>query len=223
MDASRQSKPAPGSSRTSAAMRTRVPEDFRIVHSPEEVQQRLALGYWEGDLFEGASNRSCVGTLIGRKTRFVLPCKMNGCTAEAALEGFSRRLKKPLLAMHTSLNDDRGTELPCHAELMGRLNIDVWLADPHAPWQRGSNEDTNELLRQFLTKGIYLSNASQAHLNHVAPLMNTRPRQTLGWKTPADVMDKKIGEFRSRVALASRRLRIDTCTTWTTHNQPSHI
>ncbi|WP_073525671.1 IS30 family transposase [Pseudomonas fluorescens] len=154
-------------------------------------------------LIKGAFNRSCVGTLVERKTRFVILCKMDGCTAEAALEGFSRQLKKLPESMRTSLTYDRGTELTCYPELMDRLAIDVWFADPHAPWHRGSNENTNGLLRQFLPKGVDLSSASQEYLNHVAMLMNTRPRQTLGWKTPAEVMDKEIAEFRSRVALAS--------------------
>lgn len=86
---------------------------------------------------------------------------------------------------------------------LGRLDIDVCVADPHAPWQRGSNENTYELLWQFLPKGTDLWSASQDYLNHVAMLMNTRARQTLGWKSPAEVMDKEIAELRSRVALAS--------------------
>jgi IS30 family transposase len=174
------------------------------VHRPEEVQQRLVPGHWEGDLIKGAFNRSCVGTLVERKTRFVILSKMDGCIAEAALEGFSRQLKKLPESMRTNLTYDRGTELTCYPELMDRLDIDVWFADPHAPWQRGTNENTNGLLRLFLPKGIDLSSASQEHLNHVAMLMNTRPRQTLGWKTPAEVMDKEVAEFRSRVAFASR-------------------
>lgn len=203
VEALRQSKPTRGRRRTTAAKRTWVPEQLRIVHRPEEVQQRLVPGHWEGDLIKGAFNRSCVGTLVERKTRFVILCKLDGCTAEAALEGFSRQLKKLPESMRTSLTYDRGTELTCYPELMDRLDIDVCFADPHAPWQRGSNENTNGLLRQFLPKGIDLSTASQEYLNHVAMLMNTRPRQTLGWKTPAEAMNAEIADFRSRVALAS--------------------
>lgn len=203
VEALRQSKPTRGRRRTTAAKRTWVPEELRIVHRPEEVQQRLVPGHWEGDLIKGAFNRSCVGTLVGRKTRFVILCKMDGCTAEAALEGFSRQLKNFPAEMRASMTYDRGTEMTRYAELMDRLDMDVWFADPHAPWQRGSNENTNGLLRQFLPKGADLSVASQEYLNHVAWLMNTRPRQTLGWKTPADVMDVEIQAFKSRVALAS--------------------
>ncbi len=203
VEALRQSKPTRGLRRTTAAKRTWVPEQLRIVHRPEEVQQRPVPGHWEGELIKGAFNRSSLRTLVERKTRFVILCMMEGCTADAALEGFSGRLKKLPQSMRTRLTYDRGTELTCYPELIDRLDIDVWFTDPHAPWQRGSNENTNGLLRQFLPKGIDLSSASQKHLNHVAMLINTRPRQTLGWKPPAEAMDKEIAEFRSRVALAS--------------------
>ncbi|WP_434991235.1 IS30 family transposase, partial [Xanthomonas melonis] len=203
VQALRQGKPTRGLRRTTAAQRSWVPEELRIVHRPEHVEQRLVPGHWEGDLIKGASNRSCVGTLVERKTRFVVLCKMDGCTAEAALEGFTRQMKKLPTFLRQSLTYDRGTELTCHEELADRLNIDIWFADPHAPWQRGSNENTNGLLRQFLPKGVDLSQASQEYLNHVAKLMNGRPRKTLDWMTPAAALEKEILEFKSRVALDS--------------------
>lgn len=203
VDALRQSKPARGNRRTTAAKRTWVPEALRIVHRPEAVEQRLLPGHWEGDLIKGAFNRSCVGTLVERKTRFVVLCKMDGCTAEAALEGFTRQMKKLPAFLRESLTYDRGPEMTCYKALMERLNIDVWFADPHAPWQRGSNENTNGLLRQFLPKGVDLSQASQEYLNHVAKLMNGRPRKTLNWATPDEAMQKEILAFKSRVALDS--------------------
>ncbi|RBA66822.1 IS30 family transposase, partial [Xanthomonas oryzae pv. oryzae] len=137
------------------------------------------------------------------KTRFVVLCRMDGCTAADALEGFTRQMKKLPASMRTSLTYDRGTELTCYAELMQGSNIDVWFADPHARWQRGSNENTNGLLRQFLPKGADLSTVSQEYLNHIALLMNTRPRQTLGWKTPSEAMEEEIAALKSRVALES--------------------
>ncbi|MFA0925302.1 IS30 family transposase, partial [Xanthomonas fragariae] len=91
----------------------------------------------------------------------------------------------------------------CYAELMQGLNINVWFADPHAPWQRGSNENTNGLLRQFFPKGADLSTVSQEYLNHIALLMNTRPREMLGWKTPSEAMEHELATFKSRVALES--------------------
>ncbi|WP_223574030.1 IS30 family transposase [Xanthomonas citri] len=203
VEALRQHKPTRGLRRTTAAKRTWVPEQLRIVHRPEEVAQRLIPGHWEGDLIKGAFNRSCVGTLVERKTRFVVLCKMDGCTAQDALEGFTRQMKKLPHFLLGSLTYDRGTEMTCYPELMKRLNIDLWFADPHAPWQRGSNENTNGLLRQFMPKGADLSKASQEYLNNVADLMNARPRQTLGWKTPNQALEEEIAQFNSRVALAS--------------------
>jgi IS30 family transposase len=100
-----------------------------------------------------------------------------------------------------SMTYDRGSEMACHPELARRLKIDIWFCDPHAPWQRGSNENTNGLLRQFMPKGTDLSEASQTWLNDVARLMNGRPRKTLGWKTPAEAMAEEIKAFTSTVAL----------------------
>lgn len=128
----------------------------------------------------------------------------NGKTVSASeRRGFTRQMKKLPAFLRESLTYDRGSELACHAELSKRLNIDIWFADPHAPWQRGSNENTNGLLRQFMPKGLNLSEASQEELNHVAKLLNGRPRQTLGWKTPAEMTDLEIAAYAQRVALDS--------------------
>ena len=172
VDALRQSKPQRGRRRTTAAGASFVPEALRIVHRPEQIATRLLPGHWEGDFIKGAFNRSAVGTLVERKTRFVVLCKMDGCTAQAALEGFTRQMKKLPAFLRESLTYDRGSEMACHAELSERLNLDIWFADPHAPWQRGSNENTNGLLRQFLPKGTDLSQVSQTHLNDIARLLN---------------------------------------------------
>ena len=203
IEALRQEKPSRGRRRTTLSSGGFVPETLRIVHRPEAIAERKLPGHWEGDLIKGAFNRSCVGTLVERKTRFVVLCRMDGCTARDALEGFTRQMKKLPAFLRESLTYDRGSELACHAELAKRLNIDIWFADPHAPWQRGSNENTNGLLRQFMPKGLDLSNVSQEELNHVAKLLNGRPRQTLGWKTPAEMMDLEIAAHAQRVALDS--------------------
>jgi IS30 family transposase len=189
--------------RTSAAGAGFVPEELRIVNRPEEIAQRLVPGHWEGDFIKGAFNRSAVGTLVERKTRFVVLCKMQGCTAQDALEGFTRQMKKLPAFLRESLTYDRGSELACHAELSKRLNIDIWFCDPHAPWQRGSNENTNGLLRQFLPKGADLSTATQTQLNDIARLLNGRPRQTLDWDTPEEALAREIQEFQNHVALDS--------------------
>ncbi len=201
IEALRQAKPARGRRRTTLAGSPMVPETLRIIHRPEEVEARLVPGHWEGDLIKGAYNRSSVGTLVERKTRFVVLCKMEGNTAQAALDGFTRQMKRLPSIMRRSMTYDRGSEMACHPEMARRLKIDIWFCDPHAPWQRGSNENTNGLLRQFMPKGTDLSDASQTWLNDVARLMNARPRKTLGWNTPAEAMAEEIQAFRSTVAL----------------------
>jgi IS30 family transposase len=191
----RQEKPARGRRRTSLAGGGFVPEELSIKHRPEEIAQRLLPGHWEGDLIKGTFNRSAVGTLVERKTPFVFLCRMNGwngCTAHDALEGITRQMKKLPAFLRESLTYDRGTEMACHVELSKRLNIDIWFADPHAPWQRGSNENTKGLLHQFLPKGMELSTVSQTLLNDIANLLNGRPRQTLGWATPEEALAQEL-------------------------------
>lgn len=201
----RQAKPSRGRPRRSAAGRggLRIPEGSGIKHRPEEIAQRLLPGHWEGDLIKGAFNRSAVGTLVERKTRFVVLCRMDDCSADAALASFTRQMKKLPAFLRESLTYDRGSEMARHDDLAKRLNIDIWFADPYAPWQRGSNENTNGLLRQFLPKGCDLSGISQTVLNDIARLLNGRPRKTLGWKTPEQALAKEIEQFQQRVALDS--------------------
>jgi len=203
IDALRQAKPARGHRRTTLASTSMVPDSLRIINRPEEVAARLVPGHWEGDLIKGAFNRSSVGTLVERKTRFVVLCKMNGNGAEAVLDSFTRQMKRLAPALRKSMTYDRGSEMACHPELARRLKIDIWFCDPHAPWQRGSNENTNGLLRQFMPKGTDLGDASQTWLNDVAALMNNRPRKTLAWRTPAEAMADEIAAFKSTVALAT--------------------
>ena len=128
---------------------------------------------------------------------------MEGNGAAAALEGFTRQMKHLPAFLRKSLTYDRGVEMACHPELARRLKIDIWFCDPHAPWQRGSNENTNGLLRQFLPKGTDLRKFSQRDLDHIARLMNDRPRKTLGWKTPAQALAEEIAKAAASVAVGT--------------------
>lgn len=197
----RQSKPKRGRKRRTVSGTSMVRETLHIINRPEELEARLVAGHWEGELIKGAFNRASVGTLVERKTRFAILCKMDGNGAEAALESFSRQMKRLPAARRKSMTYDRGSEMACHPERARRLKIDIWFCDPHAPWQRGSNENTNGLLRQFMPKGTDLGNLGQTWLNDVAALMNNRPRKTLGWKTPTEAMADEIAAFKSTVAL----------------------
>ena len=194
IEALQQGKPRRGSRRRTLAGSAIVTERLKILHRPEEVAARLVPGHWEGDMIKGAFSPPSVGTLVERKTRFVLLSRMEGNGAAAALAGFSRQMRRLPGFLRRSLTHDRGLEMAWHPELARRLNIDIWFCDPHSPWQRGSNENTNGLLRQFLPKGADLSVYSRKDLDHIAKLMNDRPRKTLGWRTPAQAFAEEIAK-----------------------------
>jgi len=158
-----------------------------IADRPPEVASRLVPGHWEGDLLKGARNGSAVGTLVERTTRLVLLAKMNGTDAASAYQGFTKKLRPVPAPLRKTLTYDRGKEMAAHERLAQRLAIQVFFADPHSPWQRGTNENTNGLLRQYLPKSTDLSGYTQRELNAIAQRLNTRPRKCLNFATPLEV------------------------------------
>ena len=168
IDDLRQAKPARCRRRTTPKRASVVPDALRILNRPEEIEARLVPGHWEGDLIEGAFNRASVGTLALRKTRFVVLCRMCGNGAEAVPDSFTRQMKRLPAALRKSMTYDRSSEMACNPELARRLKIDIWFCDPHAPWQRGSNENTNGLLRQYFPRGTDLRVFTQADLDAIA-------------------------------------------------------
>jgi IS30 family transposase len=156
--------------------------------SSAEIGEWLVPGHWEGDTIKGKYNRSVVGTLFERSTQFTLLSKMNGTGAEAAVDGFTRVLDRVEAQMRLSITYDRGKEMDMHETLSDNTGVKVYFAGPHAPWQRGLNENTNGLIRQFLPKGEDLSVYSQQELDQYAWLLNARPRKSLGWKCPAELL-----------------------------------
>ena len=165
--------------------------DLLSIHvRPPEVQDRQLPGHWEGDLIKGANNASAIGTLVERTTRLVLLVKLphpNPATAAHVLQAFSDKLNAIAAPMRQSLTYDRGSEMAQHAQLSQRTGMKVYFCDPYSPWQRGSNENTNGLLRQYFPKGTDLSGYSQEQLDAVADELNGRPRMTLGYSTPLEV------------------------------------
>src|ERR1019366_7170594 len=137
-----------------------------------------------------------IGTLIERKSRYTILAKMKDCGSEAALHGFTRALAKVPQAMRKSLAYDQGKEMARHKDLAKALNIKVYFCDPHSPWQRPGNENTNGLVRQYLPKGIDLSIYSQKDLDAISDSLNTRPRACLGFQTPEEVFNE---EYRKAV------------------------
>jgi len=172
----------------SPARRERYPAEQNIRYRPEEVEGRQVPGHWESDLIMGANNRSAVATIVERTSRFVILTKLDAPTADAALEAMTRELSRVAPALLKTMTHDQGSEMAKHAELTARTGMKIYFADPHSPWQRGSNENTNGLLRQYLPKGTDLSAITQERLDEIADLLNTRPRQTLGWKFPVEVL-----------------------------------
>ena len=167
--------------------RGQIPNMVSIAERPAEIEDRLIPGHWEGDTIKGKYNRSAVGTLVERSTLFTLMAKMNGTGADAAVVGFSTVLERVEAQKRLSITYDRGREMAKHEQLSANTGVKVYFADPHAPWQRGINENTNGLIRQFLPKGEDLSVHSQEKLDTFAWLLNSRPRKSLGWKCPAEL------------------------------------
>jgi transposase, IS30 family len=170
-----------------ADRRGTIPNMTSIHDRPAEVDERLVPGHWEGDLIKGARNASAIGTLVERTSLFVTLAKMENASAEAAVAGFSLVLNRIDTQRRLSLTYDQGREMAHHERLSATTGIKVFFADPHSPWQRGINENTNGLLRQYFPKGTDLSHFTQPELDAVAWQINTRPRKSLGWKCPAEL------------------------------------
>jgi transposase, IS30 family len=173
--------------------RGRIADMVSLHVRPPEVEDRLVPGHWEGDLIKGKANKSCVGTLIERSSRLVLLARMEGADAQSALKGFTRALNRVPARMRKTLTYDQGKEMACHKELGAAAGISVYFADPHSPWQRGSNENINGLLRQYLPKGADLSSVSQTELDAIAWKLNTRPRKIFDFRSPVEIFAELFG------------------------------
>ena len=175
----------PGRLRTDR--RGQLTDRLSIHVRPPAVDDRALPGHGEGDFIKGAGNRSAVGVLVERSSRLVLLAKMDDATAAAALEGYTRKLNGIAEPLRQSLTYDQGKEMARHAELTARTGVKVYFCDPHSPWQRGSCENTNGLLRQYLPKGTDLSVYSQEQLDAIADRLNQRPRAIHGYFPPISV------------------------------------
>jgi IS30 family transposase len=164
-------------------------EAFKISERPAEVADRAVPGHWEGDLILGTANGSAVGTLVERSTRFVILLHLPGRhDAEAVAEAMIREMTKLPEHLRRSLTWDRGTEMAGYREIQVALDMPVYFCDPHSPWQRGTNENTNRLLRFWLEKGTDLSTHTADDLARIAATLNKRPRPTLDLRTPAEAL-----------------------------------
>ncbi len=165
--------------------RGQIKDMISISERPASVEDRAVPGHWEGDLISGPKN-SYIMTLVERHTRYVMLAKLTDKSTQTVVSALIKQAKTLPTELYKSLTWDRGKELTDHRRFSLATDIDVYFCDPRSPWQRGSNENTNGLLRQYFPKGTDLSVYSQAHLNKVARELNERPRKTLGFETPAE-------------------------------------
>ena len=167
--------------------RGQIPGAISIRERPAEVADRAVPGHWEGDLIAG-TNHTYISTLVERKSRFTILVKVESKETAKVVKALIKQIRKLPRELRKSLTWDRGMEMANHREFSVATDVDVFFCDPQSPWQRGSNENTNRLLRQYYPKGTDLSVHSQADLNRIARRLNQRPRETLGFRTPAQVL-----------------------------------
>jgi IS30 family transposase len=175
--------------------RGQIVDAVSIRERPAEAQDRAVPGHWEGDLLMGGRS-SQIATLVERSTRLVMLVKIDQKDSPSVAAALAKKIGRLPAELKRSLTWDRGTEMAAHKQFTIASDVKVYFCDPRSPWQRGSNENTNGLLRQYFPKGDDLSVHSQAHLNKVAAELNGRPRETLGWQNPAEAFNSLVASTR---------------------------
>ncbi len=181
--------------RTAGERRGRIPGMVSITERPPEVADRAVPGHWEGDLIVGKNSGSAIGTLVERATGFCLLLHLPGNHgADAVADAMITAMSQLPATLRRTLTWDQGSEMANHVQIAAATDLDIYFCDPHSPWQRGSNENTNGLLRQYFAKGSDLSVYAPDYLEHVSRKLNNRPRKRHGFKTPAEMLDHLLSE-----------------------------
>jgi transposase, IS30 family len=190
--------------RRADSRRNHIADMVNISERPAEVADRAVPGHWEGDLIMGTENKSAMGTLVERTTRFAMLLHLpNDHGALAVQDAIVAKMAQLPAILRKTLTWDQGREMANHIAIAEAAQLDIYFCDPHSPWQRGTNENTNGLLRQYFAKGTDLSIFPADYLDYVATKLNTRPRKTLGWKTPAEALDELLSNPSKPPAVAS--------------------
>ena len=179
---------------TAGQPRGQIVDGLSIRHRPAEVEDRAIPGHWEGDLLAG-SKQTHIATLVERQPRFTMLVKVPRKDTVSVVTALSQQVRRLPAALRRSLTWDRGMELAQHKRFTVDTSVQVYFCDPQSPWQRGTNENTNRLVRQYLPKGTDLSRYSQADLNKIAVRLNQRPRKTLGFQTLAAILDAGVASI----------------------------
>ena len=177
--------------RAQAAAQPTMVNGISIHQRPAEVEDRAVPGHWEGDLLMGGIT-SQIATLVERHSRYVLLVKVDSKDTITVTKALAKKVRQLPAELRRSLTWDRGAEMTAHKDFTVATDMQVYFCDPHSPWQRGSNENTNGLLRQYFPKGQDLSQISQGRLNYVARELNERPRETLNWRTPLEALKATV-------------------------------
>jgi len=181
--------------RSTGERRGRIPDMVNISQRPAEVEDRAVPGHWEGDLIVGTGSKSAIGTLVERTSGFVMLLHLpDGHGADTVAAAMTEAMSRLPQVLRRTLTWDQGSEMRNHVQIAAALDLEIYFCDPHSPWQRGTNENTNGLLRQYFPKGTDLSVYAPDYLDHVARKLNNRPRKRHGFKTPAEVLDELLSQ-----------------------------